>query len=458
MAFTLGQVSGWLGTETLPNPETPVTGVAIDSRKIEPGMLFVAYPGDHADGHDFIAQAARAGACGALVREDWVAPQTLPDTFVLFRCQSVLASLQNLARLYRQQFKFPVIAITGTNGKTTTKEMLVAVLRQKKGAQVAQTRGNLNNHLGVPLTLLNWPQSGDFGVLEMGMNHPGEIRELCVIAAPTHGVITNVGEGHLEYMKNLQGVAKAKAELLDALSESGVGFVNGDDINLKPYHQTARETVAFGFDSANAFHGQVVSYDNLGCPLFSVEDQAIALGVPGSHNAMNALAVSAVARWFGYDWSLIRKGLEAFTGYTSRLSVRQQGPVWIIDDTYNANPSSMRTAIQVLASLKPVQRRVAILGDMLELGSSSESAHRNLGELIARSGIEVFIGVGEAMRFAVQAARQSETIQISHFDEQETCLNALPQWVEPGDGILVKGSRGMKMEKVVAAVQRLFEN
>ena len=453
--FTLGQAAQWLGI-TCPNyADRTVTGVAIDSRKIKPGMLFIACAGEHVDGHDFLIQAADAGACGALVL---VSRETasLPEDFVLLKCDSVLDSLQLMARQYRQLMFFPVIAITGTNGKTTTKEMLVHVLSLQ--AKVVKTEGNLNNHLGVPLTLLNWPLDADFGVLEMGMNHSGEIHDLCTIAQPTHGMITNVGEGHLEFLKNIEGVAKAKAELLDALSQNGVGFINGDDMHLKPYHKTASQTITYGFDPKLDVTGSIVDHSDVGCAIVEVEKNPYELQIPGDHNASNALGVIAVARYFKYDWSVIKKGLESFDGYSGRLSVIQCASVWIVDDTYNANPTSMQAAILALAKMKHASRHVAILGDMLELGPDSEALHEKVGQVITETGVDLFIGVGKDMKAAVEQAAGSDTIQSIHYASHEDCLAKLQSWLQPGDAILVKGSRGMRMENVVSQIKQLFES
>ena len=453
--FTLGQAAQWLGLARPNHADRSVTGVVIDSRKIKPGMLFIACSGEHVDGHDFLIQAADAGACGALVLADRVTA-TLPEGFVLLKCDSVLDSFQLLARQYRDLMAFPIIAITGTNGKTTTKEMLVHVLRGQ--AKVVKTEGNLNNHLGVPLTLLNWPLDADFGVLEMGMNHPGEINDLCAIAQPTHGLITNVGEGHLEFLKSIEGVAQAKAELLDALSQKGVGFINGDDVHLKPYHQTADQTITYGFDPKLDVSGSIIRHTDMGCAVVEVENNPYELQIPGDHNASNALGVIAIARYFKYDWSIIKKGLESFDGYSGRLSVMHCGPVWIVDDTYNANPTSMQAAISALARMKHTSRHVAILGDMLELGADSETLHQKVGQIITEMGVDVFIGVGKDMKAAVEQTTGSDAIQTIYYTSLDACLAELQTWLQPGDAVLVKGSRGMKMENVVSQIKRLFEN
>jgi UDP-N-acetylmuramoyl-tripeptide--D-alanyl-D-alanine ligase len=449
MLLTLGEIAGALNLPLRKNRNDAVGQVTTDSRTVQKDGLFVALKGERFDGHDYVAEAFQKGAAAAVVGKPVPAAPGL-----LFSVPDTLRALQDLASYYREKFLFPVIAVTGTNGKTTTKEMTASVLSSHY--HVMKTEGNFNNLIGLPLSLFRWTRSGELAVVEMGMNRFGEIRRLCEVARPTHGVVTNVGKGHLEFLGDETGVARAKAELLESLAERGLAFLNGDDPYLRPYRHTAGKTITFGFDKDCDLVGRDPGVDRFGFPKMSVEGQIIRLSVPGRHNLSNALAAIAVGRTFGIPWPEIQEILWRFKGMDKRgESVRVSGLV-ILNDTYNANPSSMEQAMLTLRDMGAIRRRVAVLGDMLELGSLGPQEHVRVGELAASLGFDMLYCTGKNMKQAVEAARRSGIRRAEWFDTKTRLVKALLPELGEGDGILVKGSRGMKMEDVVESITQHF--
>ncbi|MBN1895371.1 UDP-N-acetylmuramoyl-tripeptide--D-alanyl-D-alanine ligase [bacterium] len=419
-----------------------VEGVGVDTRSIRPGMLFFALAGVREDGHRYVAEAVGKGA--AAVADPARLPSGLPEDRIL-PDPDPLKALQRLASLYRDRFSVPILAVSGTNGKTTTKEMIAAVLGEK--FRTAKTAGNLNNHIGVPLSICAWETGMEAAVLELGINHAGEMKSLCEIARPTHGLITNVGKGHLEFFGSLEGVARAKAELLESLSPPGVAILNGDDPLLKPYRHTAPLTRTFGFSPDCDFSGRL--REESGFPVLEMEGRQIRLRTLGRHQAANALAAAAAGRIFDVEWSRIIRALEAFSPADGRGELLRFGDVLVLKDTYNANPSSMEAALAAILSLPETARRAAVLGDMLELGEACRPEHEKLGERIARSGLEAFFSTGPGMRHAAEKALRAGMKAVHHHDSIEALCASVSAWLRPGDGLLVKGSRGMRMERVV---------
>jgi UDP-N-acetylmuramoyl-tripeptide--D-alanyl-D-alanine ligase len=451
MLMTLGEIASALNLPLKKNRAGLVRQVTTDSRAVRKDGLFIALKGDRFNGRDFVGEAFEKGASAALVQE------TVPEfpAGTVFRVPDTLLALQDLASYYRDKFLFPVIAVTGTNGKTTTKEMTAAVLSTHY--MVLKTEGNFNNLIGLPLSIFGWSHSGELAVVEMGMNHPGEIRQLCDVARPTHGVITNIGKGHLEFMENEAGVARAKAELLESLAERGLAFLNGDDPHLLPYRQTAGKTITFGFDRSCDLVGRDPGYDRFGFPRMTVEGQFIRLSVPGRHNLSNALAAIAVGRAFGIPWAELQEVLWRYKGMDDRMGVLRLAGLVVLNDTYNANPSSMDQALLTLRDMTGLRRRLAVLGDMLELGKNSAQEHGLAGEFAASCGLQALFCTGQGMKQAVEAARRSGIPRAEWFESKTKLIKALLPELADGDGILVKGSRGMKMEEVVRAIQGHIE-
>ncbi|MBN1780201.1 UDP-N-acetylmuramoyl-tripeptide--D-alanyl-D-alanine ligase [bacterium] len=428
----------------------PVTGISLDTRSLKPGQLFVALRGGHTDGHDYVAQAFRQGACAAIVASSFAGNTGLPqNTGPLLAVEDPLTALQVLAAHAREAFRGTVIAVTGTNGKTTTREMIARVLSQSY--RVHRTAGNLNNHIGVPLSILDCPGDAEIMVLEMGMNHHGEIRRLCEIARPDMGVITNVGRGHLAFFKDVADVARAKAELLESLSGHGTAFVNGDDVHLQPYHGSAFSTVLYGF--GEHCDVQAVPRPSEIGPALSFENILIVLRIPGQVQLYNALAAIAVGRAFQVPTEAMKSALESFQACDMRMQVMTVCSMKIINDVYNANPDSMIAAVRTLTGMKTVSRRIAILGDMLELGTTSVQEHQKLGAWLAGQSVDLFAGVGPGMQRAVESALEAGHEDARAYPDVESILADIDGLTEPGDTVLVKGSRGMHMETVVDALK-----
>ena len=426
--------------------------IATDTRALGGGDLFVALRGEHHDAHEFVADAVRAGAAGVVVARAVELPATA-DAVVL-RVPDTLRALQDLAGDLRRRVAPRVLAITGSNGKTTTKEMLAAILAAAAGpARVLKTLGNLNNLIGVPLTLLRLGGDETFAVIEMGMNAPGEIRRLTEIADPDVGVITNVGPAHLEGLGSIEGVARAKGELFATLRRDAVAVANADDPRVTAL--------------ADAFPGRVVRFgaggdvavddvrcDARGAAAFRLRvggrTADVALQIPGRHNVSNALAAAAAAFAVGVDVDAMRAGLAAAVPVGSRMRVvTLPSGVTVVDDSYNANPASMAAALRSLAEA-PAGRRIAVLGDMLELGAASADQHRAVGALAGALGLAALHLYGDFARDAAAGAATGMPAAAIHVHATHAALaDALAPALRSGDWVLVKGSRGQRMEEVV---------
>ena len=419
------------------------SGVSTDSRTLRRGDLFVALRGERFDGHGFLQNAAAAKAAAVLVDSRYAGDLPLPAAVV----DDTRLALGVLARHWRARFRPALVAVAGSNGKTTVKEMLASILRSHAGDEaVLATAGNLNNDIGVPLTLLRMAQGHRWCAIELGMNHKGEIAYLADIARPTVALVNNAQREHLEFMNSVEEVAAENAAAYGALPADGVAVVNADDPQAEFFRSRAgaRRVVDFGLDEP----AQVTARHAVG-PLASElwlrtpqgEAQAT-LAIPGVHNVRNALAAAAAAHAAGIDLKGIAQGLAAFRPYTGRLQVKQaRGGATLIDDTYNANPDSVRAAIDVLASCPAP--RVLVLGDMGEVGAHGADFHREVGAYARAKGIASLLALGEATRDAVQAFGAGGR----HFESVEELVAEVR-----GGSILVKGSRFMKMERVVAAL------
>jgi UDP-N-acetylmuramoyl-tripeptide--D-alanyl-D-alanine ligase len=436
-----------------------ISGVSSDSRKIVQGDLFVALRGEHFDGYNFVATAAQAGAVVALVNADSFQerlvsgkePVAEPDPGIpLLLVEDTRLALGQLAGWWRMQFDIPVVAITGSNGKTTVKEMLAGILREAAGSAgaVLATRGNLNNDIGMPLTLLQMNASHRYAVIEMGMNHPGEIDYLTRIAAPDVALINNASDAHLAGLGSVEAVARAKGEIFAGLQHHGTAVINSDDQHAPLWRSLvgANPLIEFGLnpdaDVSGTWHPQ-----GYGLRLDVTAPQgmfAADLQVPGVHNARNALAATAAATVLSISLETIAAGLEKFNGVAGRLQrkVALQNAI-LIDDTYNANPSSMRAAVSVLA--QSGGKRILVLGDMGELGGDAADFHAEIGAEARRAGIEKLYALGP---LSVNTVREFGS-GAQHFERIEDLLGALEKEFDANTTMLVKGSRFMKMERVV---------
>ncbi|MBC8043683.1 MAG: UDP-N-acetylmuramoyl-tripeptide--D-alanyl-D-alanine ligase [Rhizobacter sp.] len=444
---------------------------SIDTRHLGQGDLFFALKGDNTDGHAFVGKAFEKGARLAAVSAEWAAGnKNLFSENLYWVVPNVLTALQRLANMYRRKFTMPVIAITGSSGKTTTKDMTAAVLAEKY--RTLSTQGNLNNLIGVPLTLFglrgaespatNEIASGEteIAVIEMGMNHYGEIAEMCRIAEPTHGLITNIGAAHIEFFGSRENIAIAKGELFEWLGKTeGNAFVFSDDKRVVEKSSFVKRKVFYGTDGTlQGVSATLVGLDDLGCPTFKLKTEQveidIKLRISGRHNMTNALAAATVGLNFGVPVEKIKAALETFEPKqgSKRMEVMGANGVIIINDCYNANPDSMRSSLETLMEMKTGGKKIAVLGDMLELGEQSAEEHESIAHTASELKVDVLLTFGEAMETANEVA----TVKVKrHFGKKSDLAEALKILMKAGDAVLVKGSRGMQMEEIV---QSLKEN
>ena len=431
-----------------------IKGVSTDSRSISPGEVFFALRGPRFDGHEFVEQALRKGGAAAVVSGEWWHSHTPGKEFPapLITVPDSLTALQDLAKYYRRKFTVTLVAITGTNGKTTTKDMVAAVLSAR--FRTMKTEGNFNNHIGVPLTLLRLSLGDQMAVVEMGMSGPGEIRRSAEIALPQLGLITNIGPAHLQQLRSVERIAKAKIELLEMLPSEGRAFLNADDKRLMDQRVIPpSRVVTFGLGQGADYRairsgtpdGVRTDFEVSGLGHFQIPTL-------GRHNVYNALAAIAVGRVVGLSAGLIQEALKGFSPSPMRMKRTEIEGVVILNDAYNANPSSMRAALEVLSSLKAEGRRIAILGDMLELGPEGPQFHRELGQFVAKSGVQWLVTVGGLAEDIARGALQEGFLpdQIARFIDASQAAEWLKYLLRPGDLVLLKGSRGVHLEDILS--------
>jgi UDP-N-acetylmuramoyl-tripeptide--D-alanyl-D-alanine ligase len=429
-------------------------GCAIDSRTVERGDLFVPLPGSRADGHEFIVGALEGAAAGSLIQRDRpVPPAALATGKPVVRIDDPLRALQALGRWCRDRAGIPVVAITGSNGKTTTKEMIAAVLSTSR--RVHKNVGNLNNHIGVPLTLTRLRPEHEALVVEMGMSARGEIRDLCAMAQPTIGVLTNASAAHLEQLGSVEEVARAKSELAEALPTQGLLVLNADDPLLYPMNRErlVRKTT-YALDNPDAdIRPRRLSVDPDGATRFTLEDGSEGtLAVLGRHNVRNALAAIAVGDELMVPRAAALSALAALLPAKHRLEVVRANGITILDDAYNANPASMTEALRLLGSLEASGDRRAVLGDMLELGPGSAELHEQVGRAVpATATLYVAGSFAESLaRGARGAGVPAPRVRI--FGDVDAMAQAVVTDAKAGDLVLIKASRGMRLERVVQAL------
>lgn len=442
--IALKTIAGVLQGTLLGNDVT-VTSVDTDSRRVLPGQLFVALPGEKFDGHDFLPQVAAQGAVAALISKP--VETDLPAVLV----KDTRLALGQLASWWRQQLALPLIAVTGSNGKTTTKEMIAAIMQVHVGGTdlVLATAGNFNNDIGMPLTLLRLRATHRCAVIEMGMNHLGEIDYLTRLARPNVAVINNAGTAHIGELGSRENIAKAKGEIFAGLAADGVAVINADS-DFADYWRglnPARRVLSFGMQQAADVQGEMLDGDSQFKLSFQGESVEVTLAVPGAHNVMNALAAAASCLAAGVSLTEVAQGLARFAGVKGRLQQKTAAcGARLIDDTYNANPDSMKAALDVLSSLGA--NTVFVMGDMGELGADAEAMHAQIGRYAKDRGIRQFYALGTLTKAAAQAFGS----QAQHFESLPSLVEALNQAVTAQDIVLVKGSRFMQMERVVQAL------
>jgi len=436
--------------------DSGITGVSSDTRRIETGNLFVAISGERFDGHEFVREAVQAGASASLVSVEWYAQTGNGGSVngVQIVVPDVIAALQKFAFWYRNQFELPVIAVTGSSGKTTTKDMISAVLGKRY--QVFKTLGNLNSQLGVSEGLFSLAQDHNIAVIELGMTQAGELDRLAKLVRPSVGVITNVGAAHIEYFDSIEGIARAKGEILDHLPPDGSAILNADDpLVMAESGRSKAQLITFG-RSRDADIRLIASETETSGSSFSLSDGSqFRINLMGEHQIMNALVAVTAGRLFGIDDESIACALEEMTPTTMRMEIKEIGRVRLINDTYNANPSSMEAALKALAL--NCGRKLAILGDMLELGDHSVKAHREIGKQAA-GVVNLIITVGEHAREIADAAlvEGMSATQVFACSSNDEAISTALERIRDGDMILVKGSRGMKMETIVDSIDLKF--
>ncbi len=419
------------------------TGVSTDTRKIDEGVMFFALKGDKFNANEFAKEALEKGAKYVVIDEKEYA--TDPACILV---NDVLYTLQKLANYHRQQFSIPFIGLTGSNGKTTSKELVAAVLSKKYNTYY--TKGNLNNHIGVPLTLLGLDESYEIAVVEMGANHQGEIRDLCNICEPTHGFITNVGKAHLEGFGGVEGVKKGKGELYDFLVKSGgTVFLNAKNEALIGMAQGRKfnQTVEYLKDN------KIVLVKDSPVVIFSTQEpnldpQTYTTNLPGWYNFENIAAALAISSFFGVSISDASEAVSAYNPDNNRSQIIQKGTNSILLDAYNANPSSMSAAIQNFINLKTDKEKVVILGDMLELGDDAPAEHKAIGELVAKGDFSLVVLAGKLMASALEPLPQAY-----YFPDKFSLHNWLLDKQIQNSFILIKGSRGMGLESTLPCFQ-----
>lgn len=441
--LTLQEAASLLGQTT--TAQGAFTGFSIDTRTLKPGNLFIALPGENVDGHDYIPAAEKAGAAAIL------ASRPCTSSLPVFVVKDTTLALGVLAAAWRKRFHIPFIAVTGSNGKTTTKNMIASIFTaacDNHPDGVLATLGTLNNHWGLPLTLGRLNAEHRYAVIEMGMNHFGEIDYLSRLTQPDIAVITNAGPSHLEGVGDLAGVARAKAEIFNGLVPGGMAILNRDDHFYDQWSKQVKQHVSFGLHANADVRADITLVNNqqhlnITTPKGNID---ITLPLLGKHNALNALAATAAALSTGINLKHIKMGLETVAPASGRMQVHTTNGITIIDDTYNANPLSLQAAVDTLTTFNG--KKIVVLGDMKELGQNAASLHETAGENMRAAGIDHLLTLGELTQHTSKAFGE----KAQHFSEASALITALKPLLNNTTTILVKGSRSMHMEKVIASL------
>ncbi len=423
----------------------PVREVSTDSRTIQPGDLFFALSGEAFDGQQFVQEVLQKGALAAVVSTAWHEQHADVQNVVVV--QDPLTAFQESAAAYRRRFDIPTIAVTGSVGKTTAKEMMYSVLSRR--FNVLRNKKSFNNHVGVPATLFALRPGHEILVAELGTNHFGELDRLSALVEPMIAVITNIGYAHLEFFGDLAGVSRAKFEIFNHCRPGAVAIYNADDVSLAK-GKFPLDSFAYGYEQSADLHGEVLGCDEEACYRFKLLGRVVQLRVPGRHNISNALAAAAVAVRLRLTPEEIRDGLENFTAADQRMQIIRQNGMVLINDSYNANPVSCAAALDTCADFKSGSRVVAVLGDMLELGPYTEAEHSKLAERAQSAGVDALFLFGQHTRHTLQRAQELAMPAVFHFQQKELLTRALQAFIKPGDVVLFKGSRGMRMETLLS--------
>lgn len=435
-----------------------VFGVSTDSRTIEENQLFVPLVGEHFDGHRFLDKAVSQGAVASLWQKDHPMPEQVDIPLILV--EDTLQALQQLAHVYRMTFSIPVIAITGSNGKTTTKDLVASVLQRR--FRVHKTKGNLNNHIGLPLTLLSMDDQTEVAVIEMGMNNKGEIALLSQIARPTHAIVTNIGESHIEFLGSREGIADAKLEILEGLATDGVLVFDGDEpLILSRIAGLPQKMLSVGWNRQNEDYPEKVEpFGDQGYRFWSHRGASpFVLPILGKHNIVNSLYAINIGRELGLSEEEIAEGLSQVTLTGMRLErMAGKNDLTIINDAYNASPTSTKAALRLLSELEPEKEKWALLGEIREIGGEWEQEyHRELGRYAVEMGVSRLLTVGEKGKWIAEGAeelRDSMTIEVLSFTDRDDATKWLLQHAHPNAVLLVKASRAAQLDLVAKAIAK----
>ena len=441
MKLLLSEIAEYLGVKT--DREVEISSVLTDTRKISKGCLFICLKGERFDAHDFIPEAVKNGA------EAIVSEKDVECSVPVLKVESTHKALLDIAKMYRLRFDIPVVGLTGSVGKTTTKEMIYSVLSEKYNT--LKTQGNLNNEIGLPTTLLSLDEGTEAAVIEMGMNHFGEISRLTNTCLPTMAVITNIGVSHIEYLGSRDGILKAKCEIFEGLKKGSFAALNGDDDKLITVKSDENKILFFGINNPEndvkatdiAQNGESTSFT----VHFSGKTQSVTIPTVGLHNVYDALAAFTVGICHSIEPEKIADGLSKYVPAGMRQRVKNVNGITVVEDCYNASPDSQKAAVDTLLALEG-KRKIAVLGDMLELGERSPELHAEVGKYLSEKGIDVLYTYGELSRNTAGAVKNGKT-ECRCFDDKDELAKRLLTLLEKGDVVLFKASRGMKLEEVI---------
>lgn len=443
-------------TAVIWNPDAfkTIYNVSIDSRNIKKNTLFIAIKGERFDGHDFIDQAVQNGASAILINKGYL--NLIKDyDLTVITVKDTAKTFGDVAKIWRNKLRAKIIGITGSAGKTTTKEILTTLLSEK--FKVNKTVGNNNNHIGVPLTIFSTNEKHDMLVIELGTNHFGEISYTASIAKPDFSLITNIGDSHLEFLGDRQGVLNEKSTLIkETINNNGKVFINNDDPLIKTLGKEIKNKITYALHEKADYQCRIVSVDRMACPEIEIKSKKkslkVKLPLSGEANVSNYLSAYSVASELGVGKEKILKATKKLKSFDKRLEIKNYKNFTLINDTYNANPDSMKSSLKILADINNNKRKIAILGDMFELGKESKNKHQELANLINEMMIDEIYSIGTMMKLFDK--KLSNKIKIhNHFSDRESLKNHLEKIQLNNSIILVKGSRGMKMEEFVKTIQ-----
>jgi len=433
---------------------SPITGVSIDTRSLNAGDLFVAFNGSQVDGHDFIPKAISRGASAVMASTSWDGCELWEAPIPLILTDDPVKTLADLATAHRKRFSIPLIAVTGTNGKTSTKNLLAHLL--SKRFVVHTTDGNLNNHIGLPMTILNMYESHEVSVIEMGASQQGDIKYLCDIAQPTQGLITNISLAHTEFFHDVETIQQTKGELFRYLcAHSGRSFVNADDPRVKELAVDCPNPVHFSFLKPSEYFYTTDGPDNHGCYTLHLEGYRAHLPQPGKILALNAAAAATIALQNGVPYDQIKEALESYEGEKGRMEQVNINSVIFYNDAYNANPASTKAGFETIADIKASGRKLLIFADMLELGEESISLHLDAAKQMLASGFDQIFLVGEAVEVIAQHFENQESTSFYYNPDKARVIEYFLSQVTSGDLVYLKGSRSMTLETFIDAYKEV---